>query len=253
MILDQRVNSHFNALNENDLHIAHFINTQLEACKSMKIQELAKQTHTSNASIHRFTRKLGFDGYSDFKSYLKFESAHQHEQSADLMESFKQEIENTFNYLDRVDYNLVTDKIHEAETVYLYGTGLAQMNVAEEAQRILLTIHKNIIVLLDVHELKMVLNKATDQDLFFVISLSGESPQLPEITNLLQLRQKYFMSITTLKDNTLAQKADYNIYVSSNTFYLNDGTDYSSFINYHIFFETVLRQYNRRIENGELQ
>ena len=147
----------------------------------------------------------------------------------------------------------MTDKIHEAETVYLYGTGLAQMNVAEEAQRILLTMHKNIIVLHDVHELKMVLNKATDQDLFFVISLSGESPQLPEITNLLQLRQKYFMSITTLKDNTLAQKADYNIYVSSNTFYLNDGTDYSSFINYHIFFETVLRHYNRRIENGELQ
>ena len=211
MILDQRVNTHFNALNENDLHIAHFINTHLEACKSMKIQELARQTHTSNASIHRFTRKLGFDGFSDFKSYLKFESAHQHEQSTDLIESFKQEIENTFNYLDRVDYDLVTDKIHEAETVYLYGTGLAQMNVAEEAQRILLTMHKNIIVLHDVHELKMVLNKATDQDLFFVISLSGESPQLPEITNLLQLRQKYFMSITTLKDNTLAQKADYNI------------------------------------------
>ena len=30
-------------------------------------------------------------------------------------------------------------------------------NVAEEAQRILLTMHKNIIILHDVHELKMVL------------------------------------------------------------------------------------------------
>ena len=58
----------------NDLHIAHFVNTHIEQCKTLKIQELSQYTHASNATIHRFTRKLGFDGYSDFKSYLKFES-----------------------------------------------------------------------------------------------------------------------------------------------------------------------------------
>ena len=126
-------------------------------------------------------------------------------------------------------------------------------NVAEEAQRILLTMHHSIIVLHDVHELKMVLNRSEDNDLFFIISLSGETTQLPEITNLLQLRQKYFISVTTLKDNTLAQKANYNVYVSSNTFYLYDGTDYSSFISYHIFFETLLRKYNERKEAHELK
>ena len=126
------------------------------------------------------------------------------------------------------------------------------MNVAQEAQRILLTIHKNIIVLHDIHEFKMILNKATSKDIFFIISLSGESHQLSDITNLLQLRQNYFISVTTLKDNMLAQRANYNIYVSSNTFYLEDGTDYSSFISYHIFFETLLRKFNERKENGEI-
>ena len=154
---------------------------------------------------------------------------------SDLIEQFKQEIENTFSYLDRVDYNLLTSKMHEATTIYLYGTGRAQMNVAEEAQRILLTMHKNIILLHDIHELKMVLNKTVPKDLFFIISLSGETYQLTEVTQLLQLRQKYFISVTTMKDNSLAQQANYNVYVSSNTFYLNDGTDYSSFISYHIF------------------
>ena len=209
MFLDERVNNNFNKLNENDLHIAHFINTHINQCKTMKIQELAANTHASNATIHRFTRKLGFDGYSDFKSYLKFETEQSHQLPSDSIEGFKQEIENTFTYLERIDYELITDKINQAETVYLYGTGLAQMNVAQEAQRILLTIHKNIIVLHDVHEFKM-------------------------------------------KDNTLSQKANYNIYVSSNTFYLVDGIDYSSFISYHIFFETLLRKYNERQEKGEL-
>ena len=115
------------------------------------------------------------------------------------MDAFKQEIETTLSYLDRIDYNLITDKLNQASTVYLYGTGRAQKMFADEAQRILLTMHKNIIVLHDVHELKMVLNRSIDEDLFFIISLSGESHQLTDVTNLLQLRQKYFISVTTMK------------------------------------------------------
>lgn len=252
MLLDEKVNANFDKLNDNDLQIAHFVNTHVNKCKTLKIHELSQYTHASNATIHRFTRKLGFDGYSDFKSYLKFESEHLSQLPKDSMDAFKQEIETTFSYLARIDYNLITDKLNQASTVYLYGTGRAQKNVADEAQRILLTMHKNIIVLHDVHELKMVLNRSIDEDLFFIISLSGESHQLTDVTNLLQLRQKYFISVTTMKDNSLAQKASYNVYVSSNTFYLYDDTDYSSFISYHIFFETLIRKYNERKEKGEL-
>ena len=94
MILDERVNSNFDQLNDNDIQIAHYVNTHIDVCKNMKIQDLASQTHASNATIHRFTRKLGFDGYSDFKSFLKFEDSKNHQLPSDSMEQFKQEIEN---------------------------------------------------------------------------------------------------------------------------------------------------------------
>ncbi|HCZ5738122.1 TPA: MurR/RpiR family transcriptional regulator [Staphylococcus aureus] len=252
MFLDEHINRNFDKLNDNDLHIAHFINTHVDECKNMKIQDLAQFTHASNATIHRFTRKLGFDGYSDFKSYLKFESNKTHQLSSNSIDSFKQEIDSTFSYLERVDYQLLTEKMHTASTIYLYGTGRAQLNVASEAQRILLTLHNHVIVLHDEHELKMILNKSEPNDLFFIISLSGETHELLEVTNLLQLRQKYFISVTTMKDNTLAQKANYNVYVSSNTFYLTDGTDYSSFISYHIFFETLVRKYNEYLLHNDI-
>ena len=71
----------------------------------------------------------------------------------------------------------------------------------------MLTLHNHVIIVLhDEHELKMILNKSEPNDLFFIISLSGETHELLEVTNLLQLRQKYFISVTTMKDNTLAQK-----------------------------------------------
>lgn len=59
MFLDEHINRNFDKLNDNDLHIAHFINTHIDECKNMKIQDLAQFTHASNATIHRFTRKLG--------------------------------------------------------------------------------------------------------------------------------------------------------------------------------------------------
>uniref|UniRef100_UPI00210A6151 SIS domain-containing protein n=1 Tax=Staphylococcus aureus TaxID=1280 RepID=UPI00210A6151 len=90
------------------------------------------------------------------------------------------------------------------------------------------------------------------KDLCFIISLSGETHELLEVTNLLQLRQKYFISVTTMKDKTLSQKANYNVYVSSNTFFLTEGTDYSSFISYHIFFETLVRKYNEYVLHNDM-
>src|SRR5699024_11669045 len=92
LLLDERINNNFSKLNENDLQIAHFINTHIPECKSMKIHELATFTHASNASINRFTRKLGFDGYSDFYSYLKLVTEHVHQLSSFKMDSYKPEL-----------------------------------------------------------------------------------------------------------------------------------------------------------------
>lgn len=245
VLLDARINTHFAKLNENDLHIAHFINTHIELCKTLKIQDLAAHTNTSNATIHRFTKKLDFDGYSDFKSYLKFKSLEVTQpQAHDTLDEFKQDVENTFSYLARIHFDLLVQRIAQAETVYLYGTGRAQRNVAEEAQRTLLTIHKNVIILHDQHEFKMVLNQTTSKDVYFIISLSGHTPQLLEILQLLKSRQQFVVSVTTFQDNLLAQHANENVYVSSKTFKLKSGADYASFISYHIFFEMLLRYYN---------
>ncbi|EYJ19171.1 hypothetical protein V322_02210 [Staphylococcus aureus F19466] len=37
MFLDEHINRNFDKLNDNDLHIAHFINTHIDECKNMKI------------------------------------------------------------------------------------------------------------------------------------------------------------------------------------------------------------------------
>lgn len=57
---------------------------------------------------------------------MKFETEIQQQHSSDSIDAFKQEIDNTFSYLERIDYDLITDKLNAASTIYLYGTGRAQ-------------------------------------------------------------------------------------------------------------------------------
>ncbi|MEJ7528211.1 MurR/RpiR family transcriptional regulator, partial [Staphylococcus lugdunensis] len=42
MLLDEKVNANFDKLNDNDLQIAHFVNTHVNQCKTLKIHELSQ-------------------------------------------------------------------------------------------------------------------------------------------------------------------------------------------------------------------
>ena len=72
MTLDELVESHYDELNENDLYIWQYIFHHKTECQKMSIQQLAHACNVSHTSIIRFTKKIGLDGYSELKVYLKW-------------------------------------------------------------------------------------------------------------------------------------------------------------------------------------
>lgn len=62
--------SHLSAV---ELHIYHYIMSHTKSVCNMSIQELAKYTNTSTASILRFCKKYDCTGFSEFKTKLKQE------------------------------------------------------------------------------------------------------------------------------------------------------------------------------------
>ena len=50
-----------------EVEIAHYILNHGEDVLNLSIKELAKRTYTSPATIVRLCRKLGLEGYNDFK------------------------------------------------------------------------------------------------------------------------------------------------------------------------------------------
>lgn len=73
MRLEQLVNSNYSKLNDNDIYILRYILNNKEKCSTISINELAKLCNVSRTTVLRMVQKLGFDGYSEFKVYLKWQ------------------------------------------------------------------------------------------------------------------------------------------------------------------------------------
>lgn len=243
MILDKLVNQHYNDLNENDLYIIKTIHSHMDEMKTMKIQDLATHAHTSISSIHRLTRKLGLDGYSDLKSYIKL-NTYTEETTQDLMELLNQDIQQTMKYMEQLHFDKLNQLIDRAPYIYIYGTGTAQLDLANDVQRQLWSLHKKSLVLRNEQDFKNGIEEIDEEDLLFIISLSGESKNLDEIIHMIKTRNIKYVSVTTLRNNLLAQNAMFHIYVNSTPFYLYNKVDNSSFLPFYIVFDIIVRKFS---------
>lgn len=243
MILDSLVNRNYKELSENDLHIIKTIHDHVNEMKKMKIQQLAALSHTSVSSIHRLSCKLGFDGYSDLKAYIKL-NEDQDSATQDLMELLNHDIQQTFNHLEHLNFDRLSQLIDEAPYIYIYGTGAAQVEVASDVQRLFLSIYKKSMLLKNELELLLSIEQMKEDELLLIISLSGETRNFEEIIQLIKTRNVKYISVTTLRDNMLAQHAMFNIYVNTSPFLLYNGVKSSSFLPYHMVFDVIVRKYS---------
>ena len=74
---------------------------------SMKLKDLANQLHVSTAMITRVCQKLGFEGFGEYKAYLKLE---EHEQ----VNTNTFQLEHIFNFFYSVDNEMFYQEIQEA-------------------------------------------------------------------------------------------------------------------------------------------
>lgn len=125
-----------------EMNLATFILNYGEEMSYLSIRELADLTFNSTTSIQRFCRKLGCDGYKEFKiRYLKelsqgntelmsvdvnrpFHFGAQASVIADhLSKVYKKAIQATMNSMDYDKINQCADLIRKADRILLYGSG----------------------------------------------------------------------------------------------------------------------------------
>lgn len=203
--------------------LAKYILENGETVLQYSIQELAKNTYTSPATIVRLCKKLGLEGYSDFKIKYSaelqfdnsstqridvnfpFKSSDNNRQIAYNIAALQQEaIADTLKLIDFKQLDTIVTAIDKAQTIYIFGTGnsiLAGLSFQHKMMRIGKLV-----------ELKLVPGEQTfmpyiirSEDLAIMISYSGETQEIINMAKVLKPRKIPMIGITSLGDNQLSK------------------------------------------------
>ncbi|SDW38468.1 transcriptional regulator, RpiR family [Marinococcus luteus] len=242
MALEELINTYYDELNDNDMHILKYILNHKEACQEMGINELADASLASRSSIHRLTKKLRFSGYSEFKVFLKWENV-KSEETGNHMQQLENDIGATLKNLASLHFEPICERLYEAGRIFIYGTGTAQLTCAREIQRLFALQQTFVTIIYDKAEFESMLKAMAPEDVVIIISLSGDTPSLLPHVHQLTARGITFISVTNLKNNKLAQKSPFSIYAATSTSYSQSGEEIVSFIPLSIALETLFRKY----------
>ncbi|WP_297134771.1 MurR/RpiR family transcriptional regulator [Terrisporobacter sp.] len=243
MKLEELINQHYDHLNENDFYIWNYISKHKKECEKLAIDQLAYKCNVSRTTILRFAQKISLKGYSELKLYLKLENQ-QAKESTNEIEMVCDTYFNVVKSIKEKDCTEIFEKMDSARNIYVYGVGMVQSSIKKELKRIFMSGGKILYDLSGYKESEFSLNTATSEDLFIIISVSGENQFIIDFASKLKVRNIPIISITRLKENTLSQISDYNLYISSVTFPKPiNGTMYESVTSYFILIEILFLKY----------
>ncbi len=213
--LQELVNANYRDLNENDLMIWQYIQSHKKECCRIPIEELAQKCCISRTTISRFTQKLSFHGFREFKMRLEMEYEEEQVQSEILLDEICENYKKCIQVTKETDMLEICEHIFGAEHLFVFGTGEIQNAAAKMIKRMFVNAKRFFITLYGKSELKMAIEDLSMKDLVILISLSGENNLAIEAAKKLRSKGTYLISITRLSDNTLARLCNKNLYITT--------------------------------------
>lgn len=215
MRLDDLVNSHLGELSPTDLIVWRYILNHRKECCYISIYDIAQSCNVSRTTVLRFAKKIGLDGFSDLKMLLKMENDQTREKpTRDIIEAASRMCQELGEEISKQNFLYANRLLHKAQRVFVYSSGHAQRNIANELMRLFVMDEKYIINIEGRNEMRSVTDNARPDDLVIMISLSGETEHVVEFAQRLHARSIPLISLTRLKSNTLSRLATESLYVT---------------------------------------
>jgi DNA-binding MurR/RpiR family transcriptional regulator len=185
------------------------------------LKDIATEAGVSEAMVVKITKKLGFNGYRDFRTavsrYNRLPTAEMHQElsvgdsSREIIQKvFRtsiQAIEETLAIMDIEAFDRAADLIHEAKQRDFYGVG-GSAQIARDVAHKFLRIGIRANVQDDVHMMLMSASLLGEQDVAIGFSHSGNTTAVIEAIQLARKNGAWTIAITNYNGSPLAQQAD---------------------------------------------
>lgn len=217
---------------DSEKNLADFMLSHGLEMGKITISELAERTYSSPATITRFCRKLGMNGFRDFRILFlsEYEKSLNHEKvdinlpfsKNDSFELITKKMENlnaatisrvtsSFDYdqLKRIVYQM-----HDAHVINIYAAGMSNM-VAQDFAVKLARLGKQVNIERDSTLLYAYAVNCEKEYFNLLISQSGETEKILKCGSILRKKGCRTVAITGKKTSTLASLCDEVIYVET--------------------------------------
>ncbi|SET15418.1 MurR/RpiR family transcriptional regulator [Anaerobranca gottschalkii] len=213
-------NEVLNTLNKSEFDVLTYITNHQEKVVKMTVNQLAKETFVSTATVIRLCKKLGFTGFNELKYNLKKNLKKPKKgYNLELIEENYSQIIKRKIYDIQKTCELINEEVIEkvlnifrTKKIHFFGKGLSEIT-CEYLTNQLLQINILAINHTNTHIAYLYGEKMDENDAIFILSLSGETGQPLKMAQIAKARGATVISITTIGMNSLAKLADINLFV----------------------------------------
>ena len=217
----------YNDLGAGERKIAEYILENAQNVSTMSINSLAQICGCGVATVVRFSRRLGFDGYGGLKLGLASEinsaSALSNEivTGDDCFQIFRKRIndiaitlQNTETVLNAKELDIAAEKIMNAKRVVLFGLGNSAA-IAQDAAHKFLRLGLNAQACCDNH-MQAIVASHLDRDCVAIgISHSGTSTDIIDALQLSKIGSAYTICVTNFSSSPIVENSDLAIFTKA--------------------------------------
>lgn len=214
------VRAHYVSLSPSEKIIADYVIENSDDMVNMSMMDIANEVGLSDATVLRFVRSIGFQGFSDFKIALAadriqpteaiFEELDANDDirtvTTKVFQSGKQLLQDTLEHLDMEAMEKTIELIQKAKRIYLFATGTSA-GLADWFYTRLIRLNYNVVMNNDAHLQIIQSNLMGEDDLIIIVSRSGTADNLIRSERMALKNGAKVISITCNAKSHVASEA----------------------------------------------
>lgn len=213
--------------------------------KNMTIAQIANETYTSSPLFIRIAKKLGFDGWNEFKeAYLKELDYLYLNQEVDANIPFvvnddimniaynlcvleRETLQDTYSLISHDDLQKAIRLLRDCKYIDVYSRSV-HMHIVRSFQERMYILHRHVQLCSLSDELDSTYLMSDQNHCAIIISYSGHAPHIKHLIETLRKKQTSIIAITNLEDNELSLLADVTLRMSSRELIYTKIADFAS-------------------------
>ena len=217
----------YDKMNATEIKILQYIIKNTDEIQKITVKELSQRLFVSKTTVINLAKKLGYEGYSELRFFLKNISEtktkseniekpdFQKSEDNDIFEEMSHEINRTLMIQDREEIEEVVKKIIKSRIVYIISRG-GSVHTGEYLNSRLAACKIKSIFISDINLINAVIENVLDNEMIIFLSQSGTTRTIVDVALKANLMGIETVAITSFGKNELQKYCTNNLYFYAN-------------------------------------